>query len=457
MREARILVVDDDPDYLEVLAVTLAGAGFDRVATEIDALKAAGRIDAGEPVDVALIDLTMPEMDGAELLECIQNASPSTECIMVTAVNEAHTAVTCIKKGAYDYLVKPVPGEKLVATVQRALERKRLLDILELGKGPGSLQLRRAGAFRPILTRSPAMRRLLKEAELHAASDVPILITGESGTGKDLLARAIHQASARADKPFTAVNMAAFNPSLFDAEFFGHSRGAFTGAEKEREGYLEFTAGGTLFLDEIGILPLEVQGKLLRVLQDGEFVKLGTNRRRRADVRFIAATNENLERLMAGGRFRKDLFYRLRGGWLHLPPLRQRSEDIPLLTEHFLGTARPAGPAAISPAAQALLCRYGFPGNVRELKSILQAAANLAGGRPIEVRHLPASLREAKPALDNCGHRTDAEALVSLEAVERAHILRAYQATGRNKARTASVLSIGLNTLRRRLARYGET
>ncbi|MEE4607561.1 MAG: sigma-54 dependent transcriptional regulator, partial [Desulfobacteraceae bacterium] len=323
-------------------------------------------------------------------------------------------------------------------------------------KVPGSLQLRRAGAFRPILTRAPAMRRLLKEAELHAASDVPILITGESGTGKDLLARAIHQASARADKPFTAVNMAAFNPSFFDAEFFGHSRGAFTGAEKERDGYLEFTAGGTLFLDEIGILPLEVQGKLLRVLQDGEFVKLGTNRRRRADVRFIAATNENLERLMAGGRFRKDLFYRLRGGWLHLPPLRQRSEDIPLLTEHFLGTAGPAGPTAISPAAQALLCRYGFPGNVRELKSIIQSAANLAGGRPIEVRHLPAPLRQARPALDDCGNQADTETLASLEAVERKHILKVYQATGRNKARTAAVLGIGLNTLRRKLTRYGE-
>jgi DNA-binding NtrC family response regulator len=159
---------------------------------------------------------------------------------------------------------------------------------------------------------------------------------------------------------------------------------------------------------------------------------------------------------MAGGRFRKDLFYRLRGGWLHLPPLRQRTEDIPLLTEHFLGTAGPAGSASISPPARALLCRYGFPGNVRELKSIIQAAANLAGGRPIEPRHLPAALREAKPAVDDCGNRVEAEPPASLEAVERAHILKVYRATGRNKARTAAVLGIGLNTLRRKLARYGE-
>ncbi len=456
MHQARILVVDDDPDYLELIVAALKTAGFARVATETDPLKAAGRIDAGEPVDVAVLDLTMPEMDGTELLECIQNASPSTECVMVTALNEAQTAVDCLKKGAYDYLVKPVPAEKLATTVQRALERKRLLDIRDLGKATGSLRLQRAGAFRPILTRSPVMRRLLKEAELHAASDVPILITGESGTGKDLLAQAIHQASARSGGPFTAVNMAAFNPNLFDAEFFGHSRGAFTGAEKEREGYLEFTAGGTLFLDEIGILPAEVQGKLLRVLQDGEFIRLGTNRPRRADVRFIAATNEDLDRLMAAGRFRKDLFYRLRGGWLHLPPLRQRGEDIPLLTEHFLRARGPDGRGAIAAEAMAALCRYRFPGNVRELKSLIQAAANLAGSRPIELRHLPPALGETRPAPAGCREDGGAGVPATLAAVESDHIRKVYQATGRNKARTAALLGIGLNTLRRKLAAYGE-
>ena len=453
MREARILVVDDDPDYLDIITVTLAEAGYRRITAETDALKAAARIDAGEAFEMAVLDLTMPEMDGLELLECIKNAIPMAECILVTASNEAQTAVACLKKGAYDYLVKPVPVEKFLATVQRALERKRLLDLLDLGKGQSKLQLQRAGAFRPILTRAPAMLRLLKEAELHAASDVPVLITGESGTGKDLLAAAIHSASPRSGRPYTAVNMASLNTGLFDAEFFGHSRGAFTGAEKDRTGYLEYSVGGTLFLDEIGILPLELQGKLLRVLQDGEYVKLGTNRRRKADVRFIAATNEDLDRLISLGRFRKDLFYRLRGGWLHLPPLRQRPEDIPMLAQHLLRRWCPNSVCRLAPAALEALCRYPFPGNVRELQSMIQAAANLAQGRTVEMAHLPAALRSARgPAI--CTAATAGESFAPLATVEKGYILRVYKALGHNKARTAATLGLGLNTLRRKLAKY---
>ena len=453
MSEARILVVDDDPDYLDIITVALTEAGYRRITAETDALKAAARIDAGEAFELALLDLTMPEMDGMELLECIKHAIPMAECILVTANNEALTAVACLKKGAYDYLVKPVPAEKLVATVQRALERKRLLDLLDLGKGPNKLQLQRAGAFRPILTRAPAMLRLLKEAELHAASDVPVLITGESGTGKDLLAAAIHRASPRSGRPYTAVNMASLNTSLFDAEFFGHSRGAFTGAEKDRTGYLEYSVGGTLFLDEIGILPLELQGKLLRVLQDGEYVKLGTNRRRKADVRFIAATNEDLDRLISRGRFRKDLFYRLRGGWLHLPPLRQRPEDIPMLAQHFLRHWCPNSVCHLAPSALEALCRYPFPGNVRELQSMIQSAANLAQGRTVDKAHLPATLRSVKGPANGLA-TADGESFAPLATVEKSHILKVYKALGRNKARTAATLGLGLNTLRRKLAKY---
>jgi transcriptional regulator with PAS, ATPase and Fis domain len=300
------------------------------------------------------------------------------------------------------------------------------------------------------------MHRLLKEAELHAASDVPILLTGESGTGKDLLATAIHDASPRAGRPYTAVNMAALSPALFDAEFFGHARGAFTGAEKDRAGYLEYSAGGTLFLDEIGILPPELQGRLLRVLQDGEFVKLGENRRRRADVRIIAATNEDLERLMARGRFRKDLFYRLRGGWLHLPPLRRRPEDIPLLAEHFLRQRFPDGSGRITPEAMAALCRHPFPGNVRELQAAIQAAANLARGAVLTVTHLPEPLRRQEKSATAPWQPADGPR-PSLAAVEKEYILRIYRELDGNKARTAAALGIGLNTLRRKLVAYGMT
>ncbi len=454
MQDARILVVDDDPDYADILVMTLTEAGCRRIRIDTEPLKAAARFDAGEGFELVLLDLTMPEMDGLELLESIKNASPATECILVTASNEAPIAVACLKKGAYDYLVKPVPAEKLVATVQRALERKRLLDLVDLGKSRGSLELRQAGAFRPILTRSAAMQRLLKEAELHAASDVPILITGESGTGKDLLATAIHKASPRAGQRYTAVNMAALTPSLFDAEFFGHTRGAFTGAQKDRIGYLEYSAGGTLFLDEIGILPSGLQGKLLRVLQDGEYVKLGENRRRKADVRIIAATNEDLERLMNRGLFRKDLFYRLRGGWLHLPPLRRRPEDIPMLAEHFLRSWCPDSTCGIAAQAMEALCRYPFPGNVRELQAAIQSAANLARGTRLALKHLPEPLRNLRQPPDEraAGPKVS---LPPLAAVEKEHILRVYQALGDNKARTAAVLGIGLNTLRRKLALYG--
>ena len=304
--------------------------------TEIDPCRAAEQFENGKVFDVALIDITMPGMDGIELLEVIRNTSPRTECIMVTAIDEARVAVQSLRKGAYDYLVKPISKEDLVASLNRALERKRLFDILDLGKAQRVPRLQNADAFKPIVTRSATILRILKEAELHAASDVPVLITGETGTGKELLARAIHASSTRNEHAFTPINMDSMTDQLFNAEFFGHTRGAFTGAEKDRAGYLEHAHKGTLFLDEIGNLQPELQGKLLRVLQDGEYFKIGTSRPQKTDVRFIAATNQDLDRMLAKRQFRKDLYYRLKGGWLHLPPLRDRKDDIPLLVSRFL-------------------------------------------------------------------------------------------------------------------------
>jgi DNA-binding NtrC family response regulator len=448
-----LILVDDDIDFLETLKRRLANVGFKKVRTEKDPLKVASLFEKGNVFDIAMIDMTMPGMDGIELLETIKNISPRTECIMVTAVNEARVAVECLNKGAYDYLVKPISQEDLVFSMKRTLERKRLLDILDIEKSKTLPQLTHTEPFKPIVTRSERVLRVLKEAELHAASDVPILITGESGTGKELLARAIHTASPRASYPFTPVNMANLSGSLFEAEFFGHTKGAFTGAENGRVGYLEHTDKGTLFLDEIGNLPLEIQGKLLRVLQDGEYLKLGTSRHLTADVRFIAATNEALDKMMAKRLFRKDLYYRIRGGWLHLPPLRERQEDIPLLANKFLQDYRdPDNDYGIEEEAMCLLMEYNYPGNIRELSSIIQSAVNLAQGRPVSSNVLPDHLRRRK-SISRCQNKSNAP-IVSLSQVEKSHILKVYQHTNRNKSQTARLLGIGLNTLRRKLRSY---
>jgi DNA-binding NtrC family response regulator len=413
----------------------------------------AAAFEGGAQFDLALIDMTMPGLDGLELLALIRRASPATECIIVTAVDQARIAVDCLRQGAYDYLVKPVPREVLQLVLRRALERKRLLDLLEVGHGPAAPELARPEPFARIVTRSAKMMRVLREAELHAASNVPILITGESGTGKELLARAIHQASPRADQVFTPINMASLTSTLFEAEFFGHARGAFTDAHSERQGLLQHTDRGTLFLDEIGALSAELQAKLLRVLQDGEYSRLGSSRRRKVDLRVIAATNEDLGRMMSQGRFRKDLYYRIRGGRLHLPPLRERTDDVSLLIRHFLGADAPGRPRLTSDALERLLA-YDFPGNVRELESVIRAAANLAQARPIATEHLPEELRHTTLA----GPPATADhpgGLESLAAVEKAHILLTYELLGRNKSAAARALGIGLNTLRRRLADYG--
>ena len=449
-----VILIDDDIDFMETLKRRLMNFGFKKVRTENDPIKVSGIFERGNVFDIAMIDMTMPGMDGIELLETIKAVSPRTECIMVTAVNEARVAVRCLNKGAYDYLVKPISQEDLVFSMRRTLERKRLLDILDIEKSESLPRLINEEPFKPIVTRSEKVLRVLKEAELHAASDVPILITGESGTGKELLARAIHAASPRASSPFTPVNMANLSGSLFEAEFFGHTRGAFTGAENGRIGYLEHTDKGTLFLDEIGNLPLEIQGKLLRVLQDGEYLKLGTSIYLTADVRFIAATNEALDKLMADRLFRKDLYYRIRGGWLHLPPLRERQEDIPLLANQFLQDYRePDHNNGIEEEAMCLLMDYSYPGNIRELKSIIQSAVNLARNRSITANALPDHLRR-RQSISRCQNESN-EPMVPLAQVEKSHILRVYRHTNRNKSQAARLLGIGLNTLRRKLKSYG--
>ncbi len=451
----RIIVIDDEQNFLESIKRGLMMSGFRNVQLEIDPRMAAARFEQGEDFDIALIDVTMPFIDGVGVLELIKKTSPDTECIMVTAMNDTKVAVQCMKKGAYDYLVKPISMDELVLTINRALERKRLLDILDLEKKRTLPKLIHREAFNPIVTRSDKVLRILKQAELHAVSDVPVLITGESGTGKELLARAIHAASPRAKFPFTPINMASVTGNLFDAEFFGHTKGAFTGAEKYRVGHIEYTNRGTLFLDEIGSLPPELQGKLLRLLQEGEYIKLGTSQPQKADVRFIAATNTDLERLMAKGMFRKDLYYRLKGAWLNLPPLRERTEDIPLLITTFLEEFGGVNASSwIDEEAISVLSNYDYPGNIRELRSILQSAVNLAQGKAISTKFLPNHFQRRK-ALSMRDSQPISKTVIPFSEMEKEYILKVYDQMERNKSRTANLLGIGLNTLRRKLRAYG--
>jgi DNA-binding NtrC family response regulator len=450
-----IIAIDDDQTFLKSIRRALVTSGFTSIRLEHDPETAVSVVKQDKPFDIALIDVSMPGMDGLELLEVIKNTSPETECIMITALDEAGTAVSAMKRGAYDYLVKPVEKDDLVLSINRALERKRLFKIMDIGKGTHPPELLNEYAFKSIIFGSADVLKILKEAELHAASDIPILITGESGTGKELLARAVHAASPRSNFVFTPVNMASLTGSLFDAEFFGHTKGAFTGAEKDRTGYLEHSHKGTLFLDEISNLPIELQGKLLRVLQDGEYIKIGTDTPRKIDIRFIAATNEDLEKLMARRKFRKDLYYRLKGGWLHLPALRQRKDDIPMLANHFLneflGKDKNSG---IEEEAMTLLLNYDYPGNIRELKSIIKSAANLAQGRRISKIHLPDTIQKQKPKTKP-KDRLEASPVVPLAQMEKSYILNVYNQTGNNKSQTARLLDIALNTLRKKLKTYG--
>ncbi|MEJ2495857.1 MAG: sigma-54 dependent transcriptional regulator [Ignavibacteriaceae bacterium] len=356
--DSRIIIVDDDVDFLESLHRGLTICGFTNISIYNDPLEAAHHIQNGEDVDVALIDITMEGMNGIELLEFIKKTQPTIECIMITAVDDVSVAVKCLKLGAYDYLVKPISKEDLEVSINRAVERKRLMDIVNISKGATLPDLTNPEAFKSIVTGNSTVQRILKEAELHAKSNIPI--------------KAIHRASQRAKFRFVPINMAAITSSLFDSEFFGHTKGAFTGADYPREGYLEYADKGTLFLDEIGMMEMEVQGRLLRFLQEGEFIPLGSNKIRTVDVRIISATNVDLDKKVEKESFRKDLYYRLKGGWLHLPELKDRREDIPLLINKFIEEYGDSSgqeqdvTCSIEDDAMSYLMSYDYPGNIRE-------------------------------------------------------------------------------------------
>ena len=447
-----ILVVDDEPAFLDSVVRMLRLEGYTDVTPVANPTEVEGLL-ADRSFDAAFLDITMPEMDGLEVLAVIKEHSPATECVMVTANESVQLVIKAVKTGAYDYLVKPITPDQLAHALDRALERKRLIESLVLRSSRAvKRSLDDPEAFREIVTADRAILRLLHEAELHAASNIPILVTGETGVGKELFARAIHRASRRAAGPFVPVNMLALSPTLFESEFFGHVKGAFTGADRTKAGYLGKAAGGTLFLDEIGDLSLEIQGKLLRILQEGEYSRVGDTRSVRSDVRFVAATNQDLEKQVQKRTFRKDLFYRLQFAHLRIPPLRDRSDDLPLLAEHFMAGSA-GGAASITDDSWATLRAHGWPGNVRELRGVLEAATNLAAGGDVEPVHLKLPRAKAHPRA--VGKPTTVGELEPLKDVERRHILAVYEGVGNNKSQAARVLEIGLQTMHRKLKTYG--
>jgi transcriptional regulator with PAS, ATPase and Fis domain len=321
--------------------------------------------------------------------------------------------------------------EELLSVVNRSLERRRLIDLVSVRNQEGP-EVDDREAFSSIVTQSEKMKRVMRESELLARSDLPILITGQSGTGKEFLARAIHRASGRAEKPFVAVNMAAISESVFESEFFGHVKGAYTGADRDRAGHIETADGGTVFLDEIGDLPMGLQGKILRVLQEKEYMKVGSSAPKKTNARFIAATHANLERMVERGNFRPDLYYRLRGSWVRMLPLRERREAVPLLIGHFLAKSS----ARIQPDALDVLMAYDFLGNVRELQSLILSASAISGGFPISLQNLPPlhtkkSVAVTRQIVDNDN--------LLLSHVEKIHIMSVCDPVGRNKAAAAKM------------------
>ena len=441
-----VLLVDDEPHVRAATRAALRsfGCAVEAFALGSDALDAAGpgRFDA------ALVDLRMAPLDGMAVLTGLRERAPETPVVIVTAHGTVEAAVEAVQAGAFHFLQKPFEVDELRVMVERAVEHGRMRSQLralraELGLG------RQAG---PIVTQDTGLVDALALAADVAESALPVLVTGESGTGKELVAQFVHERSGRRG-PLVAVNCAALPAELVESELFGHVRGAFTGAQADRAGRFERADGGTLFLDEVGDVPASVQVKLLRILQSGEYERVGDDRTRRTDVRVVAATNRDLEAALREGTFREDLYYRIAGVRVRLPPLRERPGDVVLLAEH-LGTryAKAAGRPrpAWSDAALAALAAYRWPGNVRELQNAVERAVVLAKGGPIEPRHLPEEIREAEgPAAG-----TADDAGLSLEEVERRHVVRVL-ARSKDYEEAARTLGIDKATLWRKRKRYG--
>jgi two-component system response regulator AtoC len=445
-----ILVVDDDPGIREAFRLVLEEE-YELVEAE-DGPQAIERVQ-GSPVDLVLLDVRLPGMDGIEVLERIKAIDEHVEVVLVTAVQTVRAAVAAMKLGALDYLTKPFDEDEILPLIRRALERRALdREVVYLRS-----ELQRERDFDQLVGQHPLMQQLYQLIGAVARNPLTVLIAGESGTGKELVARAIHRHGPRRDEPFVPVNVAAISEALIESELFGHEKGAFTGAVARKLGKFELAHRGTVFLDEIATLRVDLQAKILRVLQEREIERVGGTRRIPVDVRVIAATNADLRKAIQGGSLREDLYYRLNVVQITVPPLRDRREDIPLLVDHFIRRSshllhkRVTG---VSTAALDVLVTYGWPGNVRELQNVIERAVALAEGLVVEVKDVPLDL-----ILPDVRHLADDPASVPLrearERFDRQVILRVLERVRWNQSEAARLLGLHRNSLKAKLLAWG--
>ncbi len=456
-RKTRVLVVDDDNLLRKLVTEQLSRSEFD-AEPAASAKEALARLHDAD-YDVVLLDIMMPDMSGLEALREIRKLEDPPEVVMLTADTSLATGIDAMRHGAYDYLTKPATLDEMEAVLRKADEKHRLIkqnaSLRAVARPPNS-----SDEALPMIYENALMAAVVAQAETAARTDSTVLLTGESGSGKDVLARHVHSQSTRHSAPMITVNCGALPESLFESEFFGHERGAFTGASSLRRGLLEAADGSTLFLDEIGDMPLMMQVKLLHFLEQGRFRRVGSTRDQHADVRIIAATNRDLSDDVERQRFRADLFYRLNVVSLHLPPLRDRPEDILLLVDHFLNIYRPRfnrPKLNVSAEARQKLQNYSWPGNVRELRNCLERAAATSTDDTIDVDQLPftdPSRGSSAAVISMSAAAAPQQAPVTLEELEREHILRVLNESDGNRERTAAILGISSRTLYRKLREY---
>jgi len=446
-----LLIVDDDSGHLSMLRTILDGWGYGVEGVE-DGEDAISRVSE-QPYDAVLMDVRMARVGGIEALQRIKEINPSIPVIIMTAYSSVDTAVEAMKRGAYDYLTKPLNFDDLRFTLERALEH------MALARENRSLkqQISPDATLGNVIGTSRIMRDLIETVRTVSATEATVLITGESGTGKELIARAIHANSPRKDNPLVTVNCAAITDTLLESELFGHEKGAFTGADRKRDGRFMQAHKGSIFLDEVGEIPLHMQAKLLRAIQEREVQRVGSDKPIRVDVRIIAATNRDLLDDVHNGKFREDLYYRLNVVNLRVPALHERKEDIPLLAGHFLERFAERNRRTIkgfTPTAMDMLTRYHWPGNVRELENALERAVILSLGDYITEKELPPGLAGPRNGANGENVATAGLGGMPLEEIEKAAIIQTLQETGGNKSEAAKILRITRTTLNNKIKKY---
>ena len=441
---AQVLLVEDEPDHAEVMAETLKRLGH--VCTVVHNLPdALAELDGGS-FDLVVTDLKMTgETDGMDVLAAAKKMQQGTEVVMVTAHGDVPTAKAAIKGGAYEFIEKPLDLDVFRTLCTRAIEARFLkADNKTLRK-----RLDQAYSFEGILGQSQAIAQVINQLKMVAPSEIPVLVTGPSGTGKELVAAALHNQSSRAMGRFVPLNCAGLSESILEDELFGHVKGAFTGADTDREGRFEYAHRGTLFLDEVGDMPMPMQAKLLRVLESGEVVRVGDNAPRNVNVRVVSATNRDLMQMVKAGTFREDLYYRLAGVQIQLPPLNERTEDVPILAQHFLvmfAEKMHRDAPAIASDAVAALQGYDWPGNIRQLRNIMQNALMQSGGEQIETQHLPPDIQACATAPTDGG--------MNLQAMEKMAIVQALQQNGGDHTKAATALGLSPEALAAKLEEH---